>query len=125
MHRTFGARPKDPSTVQRVDRQRVAGTDPDDIIVRKSKDYERKISANKVTPDFTVESGKPLDWAVLMGTNERKVSDEELRKIGGSKYNNPIWRYVRINPRIFFADAVRGFANPHITTTLFALARRT
>ncbi|GMH84733.1 hypothetical protein TrST_g13224 [Triparma strigata] len=91
MHRTFGARPKDPSTVQRVDRQRVAGTDPDDIIVRKSKDYERKISANKVTPDFTVESGKPLDWAVLMGTNERK----NMMRSGALKKEDPSYREVQ------------------------------
>ncbi|GMH79548.1 hypothetical protein TrLO_g6248 [Triparma laevis f. longispina] len=89
--RTFGPRPTNPSNFQRVQRQRVAGTDPEDIIVRKSRDYERKISANKVTPDFTVEQGKPLDWAVLMGTNERK----NMMRSGALKKEDPSYGEVQ------------------------------
>ena len=86
----MGPRPRDPRSIQKVDRQRDAGSDLNDIEPRKSRDFEKMIGANKST-EFKVEEGKPLDWAVLMGTNERKA----LVKSGALRKDDPTYDEVK------------------------------
>ena len=43
----MGPRPADPSTIQRVDRQRDIGSDARDISPKRSKDFDRMCSANR------------------------------------------------------------------------------
>jgi len=87
---TMGPRPKDPSTIQRVDRQRKLGTEVRAVSPRKSKDFERMTSAN-TSVEFTVEVGKPVDWSVLMGTNERK----RAQKAGELTEDDPSYQEVK------------------------------
>ena len=81
---------QDPNEEQRVDRHRMLGTTERDVSPRKSRDFDRMISPN-TSVEFKVEEGKPLDWAVLMGTNERKV----LIKSGALRKDDPTYEEVK------------------------------
>jgi hypothetical protein len=49
--------------------------EPRNVSPRKSRDFDRMTSAN-TSVDFHVEKGKPVDWSILMGTNERKKGEK-------------------------------------------------
>jgi hypothetical protein len=81
-----------PRLEQRVDRQRDAGADLDEIAARRSKDYDKLIHANEgAAATLVIEDNKPMDWSVLMGTNDRK----EKEKAGFLKKDDPTYDEVR------------------------------
>ena len=86
----MGPRPKDPASVQRVDRQRGAGSDANDVAPRKSRDFDRMVTAN-TSVNLKITEGKPLDWSALMGTNERKA----LVKSGALRKDDATYEEVR------------------------------